>query len=86
MAQFLIISILLTFIPTVSAQWIVGQAVNTTSGVVTGRASKYHPEVSEYLGVRFGETTGATNRFMPPKRYYGKSQITATKFVSLFNC
>jgi carboxylesterase type B len=58
--------------------------VNTTSGLVTGRASKYHPEVSEYLGIRFGETTAGKNRFMPPKRYYGNKTIAATKFVSMF--
>jgi Carboxylesterase family len=78
-------SILLSFCSPISAQWTIGQAVNTTSGLVTGKASKYHPEVSEYLGIRFGESTEGKNRFMPPKRYYGKGSIAATKFVSVLS-
>jgi cholinesterase len=54
--------------------------VNTTSGLVTGKPSKFHPEVAEYLGIRFGETTAGENRFMPPKRYYGKGPVDATQF------
>jgi carboxylesterase type B len=57
-------------------------AVNTTSGLVTGKVSKFHAAVSEYLGIRFGESTAGKNRFMPPKRYYGKGLVDGTKFGS----
>jgi carboxylesterase type B len=40
--------------------------------------------VTEYLGIRFGETTGGGNRFMPPKRYTGGGTVQASKFVSIF--
>jgi cholinesterase len=54
--------------------------VNTTSGLVTGRTSKFHDGVSEYLGIRFAETTAGENRFMPPRRYYGKGSVDGTNF------
>jgi hypothetical protein len=68
----------------VKAQWNVGQEVKTTSGSIKGHASKTYPEVSEYLGVRFGQTTGGENRFMPPKRYEGTGKIDASSFVRRF--
>jgi carboxylesterase type B len=54
--------------------------VNTTSGMVSGKTSKFHAGVSEYLGIRFGETTSGANRFMPPKRYHGKNRVDGTSF------
>jgi cholinesterase len=84
MLLYLATSILVSFYTPIVAQWTVGQAVNTTSGLVTGKGSKYHPQVSEYLGIRFGESTQGKNRFMQPKRYYGKGPMAATKFVGLF--
>jgi cholinesterase len=76
---FLVLSLNLAF--SVKAQWDVGQEVKTTSGLIKGHASKTYPEVSEYLGVRFGQTTGGENRFMPPKRYDGTGKIDASSFV-----
>jgi cholinesterase len=61
-------------------QHLAEQPINTTSGIVTGQPNKKYPQVAEYLGIRFGETTAGASRFMPPKRYYGKESITATKF------
>jgi carboxylesterase type B len=66
----------------VKAQWTIGQEVKTTSGLLKGHASPLYPEVSEYLGVRFGETTAGKNRFMPPKRYYGTDKFEAANWVS----
>jgi cholinesterase len=54
-------------------------SVNTTRGLVTGKFSSIHPDVAEFIGIRFGETTAGANRFMPPKRYYGNGPIDATK-------
>ncbi|KAF1807813.1 alpha/beta-hydrolase [Eremomyces bilateralis CBS 781.70] len=60
--------------------WVVGQAVGTTSGLAKGRKSPTYPEVSEYLGIRFGQDTSAQNRFMPPKPYSGTGTMNATSF------
>ncbi|KAF2667758.1 alpha/beta-hydrolase [Microthyrium microscopicum] len=74
----------LLLVATASAQqtWTVGQQVKTTSGQVTGHASSTAKEVSEYLGIRYGQTTGGSNRFMAPKKYTGNETIVAAKFVS----
>lgn len=44
--------------------------VNTTSGLVIGHAASNRSEVSEFLGVRYGEPPIGNLRFAPPKRYY----------------
>jgi cholinesterase len=59
-----------------------GQSVKTTSGSVIGHVAKNQPNVSEYLGIRFAETTGGTNRFLPPKKYTGAGTFQASNFVS----
>jgi hypothetical protein len=66
----------------VTNSWIIGQEVSTTSGPVVGHASRSKREVSEYLGIRFAESTGGSNRFMRPKRYSGTSKIVASRYVS----
>lgn len=63
-------------------EWTVGQPVNTTSGLVFGQPSKSFPEVSEYIGIPFGQSTAGKNRFMPPKPYVSTEVIKATTFVS----
>jgi hypothetical protein len=62
----------------------VGQQVKTPSGIVRGHAAKISgaQDVSEYLGIRFGEATDGTNRFMKPKPYTSDEQVEASKFVS----
>ncbi|KAF1986159.1 alpha/beta-hydrolase [Aulographum hederae CBS 113979] len=60
--------------------WNVGQAIKTTSGTVTGKPSKFHSDVSEYLGIRFGQSTAGANRFLPPKRYTSNGSVNATQF------
>ena len=64
------------------AQWTVGQEVKTGSGLAKGHASKSHPQVSEYLGIRFAHSTEGENRFMPPKPYTSTDKIVASEFVS----
>jgi carboxylesterase type B len=66
----------------VVAQYTVGQEVKTTSGLVKGHAAKSYPEVSEYLGIRFGESTEGGNRFLPPKPYISSANIDASAAVS----
>jgi hypothetical protein len=63
------------------AQWTVGQEVKTSSGAVAGHASKIYPQVSEYLGIRFGQTTEGANRFMPPKAYNSSEKIVGAEYV-----
>lgn len=48
------------------ATWIVGQAVNTTSGLITGHAAKNATGVSEYLGIPFAAPPVGNLRFQPP--------------------
>jgi carboxylesterase type B len=59
---------------------IVGKAVKTTSGVYTGHGSKFRPEVSEYLGMRFGQETSGERRFSKPIRFSSTENFTADKF------
>jgi hypothetical protein len=67
------------------AQWTVGQEVKTSSGAAAGHASKTYPQVSEYLGIRFGQSTEGVNRFMPPKRYNSSEKIDAANYVNFSN-
>jgi cholinesterase len=60
--------------------WTVGQAVKTTSGVYTGHASKSKPEVSEYLGMRFGQETSGERRFARPVKFSSTEAFNAEKF------
>lgn len=41
-----------------------------------------NPQVSEYLGIRFGRSTEGANRFMPPKPYISSERIDASAAVS----
>jgi len=54
--------------------------IKTTSGIIHGKTHDKLPAVEEYLGIRFGQTTGGQNRWLPPKKYVGNDTITATKF------
>jgi carboxylesterase type B len=63
------------------AQYTVGKEVKTSSGDVQGHAAKGHPEVSEYLGIRFGQSTEGLGRFMPPKPFNSTEKIVASDYV-----
>jgi hypothetical protein len=76
---------LLVFLPglavAASTPWIAGQQVQTTSGIVSGFSSSYATDVSEYRGIRFGETTAGSNRFMAPKRFNSNNTFDTKNFV-----
>jgi cholinesterase len=61
-------------------KWTVGQTVNTTSGLVSGRAAS--KGVSAYLGIPYAQPPIEALRFSPPKKYKGNKAIDGTKFVS----
>ncbi|KAM3072155.1 hypothetical protein ACMFMG_008612 [Clarireedia jacksonii] len=58
----------------------VGQTVETTSGSITGHASSKYSEVSEYLGIPFGQPPVGNLRFAAPVRYEGSGAINASTF------
>jgi hypothetical protein len=64
------------------ASWKVGQEVKTTSGTVIGQASKWQPEVSEYLGIPFAKAPEGELRWAAPQAITDASKvINATKYV-----
>jgi cholinesterase len=65
-----------------TANFTVGQTVDTTSGSVTGHAASAYSEVSEYLGIPFGQPPVGNLRFAAPVRYSGSGAINASTFVS----
>jgi hypothetical protein len=72
----------LHFVSGSDAQWTVGQEVTTASGIAKGHAARSYPQVSEYLGIRYGQTTEGANRFLPPKPYTSTAKIGASDYVS----
>ncbi|CAG8950651.1 hypothetical protein HYFRA_00002861 [Hymenoscyphus fraxineus] len=62
----------------------IGQLVNTSSGTIVGHAAPNHPEVSEYLGIPFGQAPVRDLRFAAPVKYVGSSIINASTFG--FSC
>ncbi|KAH8654949.1 Alpha/Beta hydrolase protein [Tricladium varicosporioides] len=53
----------------------IGQTVQTSSGQVKGHAASVKSSVSTYLGIPYAEPPVGSLRFMPPKKYNGKSTI-----------
>ncbi|KAF2672425.1 alpha/beta-hydrolase [Microthyrium microscopicum] len=60
--------------------WSIGQKVDTKSGPVTGHASSWKPDVSEYLGIPFAQPPVGDLRFAPPKAFTGSKPIDGTKY------
>lgn len=60
--------------------WAVGDEVVTTSGIYKGHASSIRPEVSEYLGIRYGQETSGARRFAKPVPFKSNEKLTADKF------
>jgi carboxylesterase type B len=56
----------------------------TTSGIIRGHTSKSYPDVSEFLGIKFGQNTEGPNRFLPPKHYTSAETFVASNFVGKF--
>ncbi|KAF2404350.1 alpha/beta-hydrolase [Trichodelitschia bisporula] len=76
MTKSLVFSALALLSP-VSALWAADTPIKTTSGPVIGHVAG---NVTEYLGIPFGESTAGANRFMAPKPYKSDKTITAAKF------
>jgi cholinesterase len=64
--------------------WTVGQRVSAGEAVVHGQASKWQPEVSEYLGIPFAQPPVGNLRFAAPKPNRINGTILAHKFG--FSC
>ncbi|KAF2674497.1 alpha/beta-hydrolase [Microthyrium microscopicum] len=59
----------------------VGDGVKTTSGTVIGQASKWQPQVSEYLGIPFAKAPEGELRWAAPQAITDSSKtINATKY------
>jgi hypothetical protein len=83
MRQTLLAVILSAALTDAHTAWNVGQGVKTTSGTVIGKASSWKKEVSEYLGVPFGQPASGNLRWAPPQAITNDAKtINATKFVS----
>lgn len=61
----------------------VGQIVETSSGPVAGHGAANHSEVSEYLGIPFGQAPVGDLRFAAPVKYTGSSMLNGSIFVGL---
>ncbi|KAM7187259.1 carboxylesterase, partial [Rhypophila sp. PSN 637] len=62
------------------ANWIAGQPVSTTGGLVDGHLAPDATAVSEYLGIPYAEPPVGKLRFQPPVKYNGTSVLNATNF------
>lgn len=67
-------------IETRQSNWTVGQTVQTSSGPVTGHAAKNDSQVSEYLGIPFGQAPIGELRFAAPVRFNGSSPLNGTDY------
>lgn len=65
------------------SNWTVGQAVDTSSGRVSGHAAKNASQVSEYLGIPYGQAPVGDLRFAAPKKFEGNAPLNGSSFVSL---
>jgi hypothetical protein len=66
----------------VEKKWSVGQAVETTSGIIIGHAAPVLTNVSEYLGIPYAKPPTGKLRFAKPHPFYGDKKINASSFVS----
>jgi cholinesterase len=67
-------------VPQAPSSWKPGQTISTTSGPVTGHASSWQKEVSEYLGIPFAVPPVGDLRWTAPKAYKSSKAIGAHKF------
>jgi cholinesterase len=63
--------------------WTVGQTVQTNSGPVSGHPATNDSQVSEYLGIPYGQPATGALRFAAPVNFTGTAPLNGTKFVSL---
>jgi carboxylesterase type B len=68
-------------LPSKSAEtWTIGQQVKTTSGLISGQASSWQKETSEYLGIPYAQPPIKSLRFAPPLPYTSDKAFQAVKF------
>jgi hypothetical protein len=60
----------------------IGQIVDTSSGPVAGHAATDYPEVSEYLGIPYGQAPVGDLRFAAPMKYTASSMLHGSVYVS----
>lgn len=68
-----------------AANWTVGQTVQTSSGPVSGHPAKNDSDVSEYLGIPFGQAPVGDLRFAAPVAFNGTAPLNGSVFVSLLH-
>ena len=66
-----------------AANWTVGQTVKTSSGPVNGHPATNDSDVSEYLGIPFGQAPIGDLRFAAPVAFSGTAPLNGSSFVSL---
>lgn len=66
-----------------AANWTVGQTVQTSSGPVSGHPATNDSDVSEYLGIPFGQAPVGNLRFAAPVAFNGTAALNGSSFVSL---
>jgi cholinesterase len=65
----------------------VGQSVKTSSGHISGQASSWKTDVSEYLGIPFALPPSGNLRWAAPQAIKNASgKVDATKYVSYVVC
>lgn len=65
-----------------AANWTVGQTVKTSSGPVSGHPATNDSNVSEYLGIPFGQAPVGDLRFAAPVAFNGTAPLSGSSFVS----
>jgi hypothetical protein len=65
------------------SNWTVGQTVQTSSGPVSGHPAANDSQVSEYLGIPYGQAPIGDLRFAAPVKFIGNASLNGTSFVSL---
>ena len=68
------------------ANWTVGQTVQTNSGPVSGHPASNDSQVSEYLGIPYGQPPTGDLRFAAPVNFTGTAPLNGTTFVSSAPC
>ena len=66
-----------------AANWTVGQTVKTSSGPVSGHPATNDSDVSEYLGIPFGQAPIGDLRFAAPVAFNGTAPLNGSSFVSM---
>ncbi|GJD03592.1 carboxylesterase [Colletotrichum higginsianum] len=69
--------------PIRAVSWVIGQPVQTTSGLVQGHAASTASQVSEYLGIPYAQPPVGNLRFQPPAKFAGSSTINGSTFPTV---